>query len=403
MTRTSPSTSSLLFFYFNSFSTLLVANMLIYSLVLLSGDLGASHGFTGLVVMCNNLPALVFGLIAGALLDRISRMAVMFGAQCCFIVSTWALYWLHSSGILQADTRWLLILISLLNGIGLTFLIPGRLAVLANLVPEGSAGRSTIILNVLIILGFGFGPPIAGQLRQRLDWNGTLLVTAIAYLFAFATLLPVRPTEYIRGKAQNVLASFVEGLRYSWSAPLIREMIVLQMIVFMVVGPIQALVPEYARHTLGLDEAGRGGLMAALGFGLLLGGILARILHQVRHRGRVMLAAAAPMCLFLAASSSSQDWRIAAICLALAGIGGGLLGALIPSAVQVAAPDHMRGRVMGVYGMFFQLMPGVGAFFSGRAADALHGTGPGLVATGLFLAACSLAAAALLGHLRAYD
>ncbi len=403
MSETQPSVRSLVFFYINTFATLLVGNMFTYTLILLSREMGGSHSFTGLVLMANYLPTLIFGLVAGALLDRISRMFVAYFAQAFFLVTTWTLTYMLYTGALQPESRWSLVLISAVNGTALTFLIPARLAILANLVPEGSAGRATIILNVLIILGFGFGPLVTGLLRDQFPWSEVMLITAIGYVFAYLMLVPVRPRNYERSAPANVFAAFAEGARYAWKTPLIREMIALQMIVFLLIGPIQALMPEFARTTLGLSEGGRGAYMASLGGGLFAGGIAARVLHGMRRRGRVMLISAVVMCVLLALSGLQTTWPPAALCMGLSGLAGGLLGALIPSALQVAAPDYLRGRIMGLYGIVFQLMPGLGAVAAGRAADALGGAGQALLFGGASLGLVALFASLLLGQVRRYD
>lgn len=393
---------SLVCFYFNTFATLLVANMFVYTQVILSRSMTGSDGFTGLVFVANYLPTLVFGVFAGALLDRVSRLAVIYVAQSVYIVTAFLLAAIIHAGWLSFETRWILVAISAVNGAALTFIIPGRLSLLANLVPEGSAGRATIILNVLIILGFGLAPLVTGVFKQHLDWAPLMAVIGGFYLIAWAALFPVRPRDYERRAPAGAIDSFIEGLRFAASQPLVRQLLLFEMMVMAVIGPIQVLMPEFARSTLELDEAGRGAFLSALGGGLFLGGVAARVFQERKRRGLLMLVCAILMGFVLSLIAFQPIAWIAALKLGVCGVFGGVLGALIPAALQGATPDYMRGRVMGLYGMIFQLLPGLAGFASGLGADAA-GLLNMLTLTGLGLTALGLGGLVGLGHLRRFQ
>ena len=394
--------SSLFLFYLNTFATLLVANMFVYGLVILTRALTESDGFTGMVFMAGYLPALLFGAYAGTLLDRVSRLMVVHIAQTVYMGTAFLLAGLLYVGVLDADRAWILIGIAFINGMALTFLIPGRLSLLANLVPEGDAGRATIILNVLIIIGFGLAPLVTGQIKANVDWDGLFIAIGLLYMCAWSILFFVKPRPYEKRETGSAFAAFREGLGFAVRTPLIRDMLIFEMIVMGVIGPILVLMPQYAQTTLGLSESGRGAFLSALGAGLFVGGIAARALHSRRRRGWLMLGAGVLMGLFVAYLITDPRVAPSAIKLALSGAFGGLLGAMIPAALQQAAPDFIRGRVMSLYGMIFQVMPGFVGLGSGLLADVV-GVGAAVQYVGLGIFVLTIAAAIFLRHVRSYD
>lgn len=394
--------SSLLFFYLNTFLTLLVGNMFVYSLVIFSRALTGSDGFTGMVFMAGYLPALLFGALAGSVLDRVSRILVVHLAQTVYMVTGALLGLLVALGWLHEDSAWLLPVFAFLNGMALTFLIPGRLSLLANLVPEGDAGRATVILNVLIIIGFGLAPLVTGVIKESFDWAPLFFWIVGLYSTGWCLLFFVKPRPYERRPAGNALSAFMEGVRFARATPLVREMLVLEVIVMGVIGPLLVLLPQYARQTLELSEGGRGAFLSSMGAGLFLGGMIARVLQERRHRGWIMLAAGTLMGLFIAWLVRDPGIAAAAIKLALCGVFGGALGALIPAALQGAAPDYMRGRIMSIYGMIFQAMPGLVGLLSGLLADSM-GVAGAIQTVGLGIFAMTILAMVGLRHVRAYD
>jgi MFS family permease len=376
--------------------------MFVYGLIILSRSLTGSDGFTGLVFLSGYLPALLFGPVAGTLLDRFSRLAIIHAAQTVYMFTGFALAVIIAAGWLTDSSSWILIGIAFLNGAALTFLIPGRLALLANLVPEGDAGRATVVLNVLIIVGFGLAPLVTGALKESLNWSELFLTIAGLYVLAWALLFFVRPQDYERRAPGNAFAAFREGAGFAFRAPLVREMLVFEMIVMASLGPLLVLMPQYARQILELSESGRGAFLSSLGAGLFFGGVLATALHRRRGRGWLMLAGGALMGLFLAWLVYTPQLAPAAIKLALCGLFGGAMGALIPAALQGAAPDYMRGRVMSLYGIIFQVLPGFSGLASGLIADQV-GVAAAVQIMGLGVFALTVLAALGLRHLRAYD
>ena len=71
-----------------------------------------------------------------------------------------------------------------------------------------------------------------------------------------------------------------------------------------------------------------------------------------------------------AGSSAASHFRLiaAAICLLGAGFGGVVFYASAQTIIQLDSPDHLRGRIMGIWMIVFSGSVPIGALWTGRAA-----------------------------------
>jgi MFS family permease len=115
--------------------------------------------------------------------------------------------------------------------------------------------------------------------------------------------------------------------------------------------------------------AGFGFLTSARGIGALVGALgIASISHlgprpSLLFGGGVALAAAS---LLLAYAS---HFAIAAVLLAIAGASIIVCTATANTSLQITAPDHLRGRMMGVYSIITEGLIPVGSLISGGLAQ----------------------------------
>jgi MFS family permease len=344
----------LIWFYLNSFLTLLIGNMFAYAMIIYSRAVTGSDAVTGLVYAGNLVPPLVLGMYAGTVIDRFTRKRVVMIAQTTFIYTSAAMVFLTTQQFFVVGDI-MLIAVMLVNGIGLSFIIPGRMALLGDLFDQEHIPRESMKVQIMIMVGFGLAPFVVGFLRKYFDWYIVFATIGVLYAFAMLLLLPLktRPKE-TRGAKESAWHSLKAGLRYVRREPLILSLLAATFVGLFLVGPLQVLLPEFSKSRLGLGEAERGSLMTILGVGLLAGGGLAQALSHKMPRGLMIIAGA------LAAGLSMLmiPWLAApvpvAISLGLSGIFGGLMSTLIPAAIQQATLDAARGRVMSIYNIVFQ-------------------------------------------------
>lgn len=351
----------LIFFYLNTFLTLLIGNMFTYAMIIYSRAITGSDAITGFVYAGNLVPPLILGMYAGTVIDRFNRKRVVMVAQTTFVYTGAAMVFLTLQQAFAVSDL-LLISVMLVNGIGLSFIIPGRMALLGDLFEQQHIPRESMKIHIMIMVGFGLAPFVVGFLRQHFAWHVVFATIGILYGAAMLLLIPLRTEPHRRQHTgETAWHSLVAGLRYVKREPLILSLMVATFMGLFLVGPLQVLLPEFSKTRLGLGEAQRGSLMTVLGVGLLFGGGLAQFLaHRMRRGIMIVLGAVAS-----GISMLLIPWLAApapvALSLALSGIFGGLMGTLIPAAIQQATVDGARGRVMSIYNIVFQTSVAIAA------------------------------------------
>ncbi|WP_435105885.1 MFS transporter [Arhodomonas sp. AD133] len=339
-----------------------------YGMIILAHALNPADSFVGLVFMVNYLPPLFLTLYAGVQLDRRSRKRIILLAHMFYIASAFGLALVLATGLLTADTSFLLLVAACLNGTALALAQPARMAMLGDLVAHAQIGRATVILNLLMILAFGLAPVIVGVLRESLDWAPTFAILGCLVVVS-NLILSALPVEEQFAVPAHKGGRLREAARYIRSESELLQLIGFSVAALFLLGPLQVLVPEFARTHLGLGEAARGALMGTLGVGLLLGGIVSGVLERRSRRGLYILGGTAVAGIAGATLGSSTDTATTGGLLLLLGIAGGVVGSLIPACIQSRTPNYLRGRVMSFYTLGFQATPALAGLVMGAVAD----------------------------------
>ncbi len=272
---------SLALYYANGLATLVAANVFVYALVILREQYSNSHVLTGLLVFGVFGPSLLFGLWAGSLLDRTNRKMVLSVGQAVFgAISVLLAFLLWRDTLSTASATIVLPILSFAAGTAQSFVIPARLSLLGGLTTQDRIGNATLLLNVLVVGSFGAAPALAGWMRQTLPFSTIFLVTGLLFGVALFLLAFVDVSSGPTGAQSSAGRGIRDGLQFVVRRGVILELLVLTFFGLLMVGPIQTLVPNFARTELALGELHRGQLLGMLGLGLLVGGVFAAFLRN---------------------------------------------------------------------------------------------------------------------------
>jgi len=355
---------SISIYYLSSFLGLMAGSMFNYTIVIYSHSLSENERFAGIVFFTAYIPFLFLSWKAGHTLDHHSRKLVVGLSQVLSATSCLVPALLSASGLLHSGNRELLILFTLLSGVAMSFIMPGRLAILGDLARERLA-QATMVQNVFMLLGFALAPILAGWLRQDFPFSILFLVNGLMYLASlglllFVRLLPAEPRE-----------TNVDVRAFLKTSALPRQILIALFLSMVIVGPIQVLLPKFGKEILLLGETARGILMGMLGTGLIAGAVIARRFAQVFHRGRILIAAISLSGFTFLGTALSTQPIPAALALVLAGICLGMITGFAPALLQEHTPNQVRGRVMSLFSLLFLLTPAVSGLAFAILADRL--------------------------------
>jgi len=129
------------------------------------------------------------------------------------------------------------------------------------------------------------------------------------------------------------------------------------------------LVPLIARDVLHEGAHGFGLLMAALGVGAMAGALAVAALSVGRPPLGMVVGPALAAAALLLVLSTARHFGLTAAVLVVLGFAQIVFMTSCNTTVQIAVPDELRGRVMGLYALVFAGMTPIGALIMGTVAE----------------------------------
>jgi MFS family permease len=325
-------------------------------------DLTSSAWDLGLVGLFQFLPALLFALPAGHVVDRFHRGRIF--ALCVFVQAMVAVL-LMASLAWNFASRELILVVSVLLGITRAFQMPAQQALTPTLVPSHLLPRAVALSSGSVQLAIIAGPAMGGLLYA----HGPITVyLTSAFMLFLAVLLslfvhyPHRPSTQA-ATLQHLLA----GLVFVWRHKVLLGATSLDMFAVLL-GGATALLPIYARDILHIGPEGLGVLRAAPAVGALLMSMALTRWPLERRVGRKLLMAVGVFGMATVVFGLSHSFWLSLIALAVTGAADNISVVVRLTVMQLETPDEMRGRVAAVNSIFIGASNQLGEFESGTVA-----------------------------------
>ncbi len=334
-------------------------------------ELTGSPVAVGLLALVQFLPFTLLSLPAGVLLDRLDARRTVIATQALSLVFAAALAGLTLGGAVEL---WHVYLITALRGTVLVLDNPGRQALTFQLVGRDELPNAVALNSTLFNAARVIGPAVGGVLVATVGVGTVFALNTVSFLAVLAGLLRMRESELFplaRGEdaAPGLLGGTREALAYVRRTPAVSAILVAVLLVSMLAFNFHVLLPVLARETLGAGPEAFGILSAWFGAGALVGALAAAA------RGRASLT------IFLAGTAAFGAAQLVLAPLgSLAGASAAVFVAGLAfttwisnanASLQLAVPDRLRGRVLGLYFLAFNgSMP-----FGGLLAGWLAATG----------------------------
>jgi hypothetical protein len=205
------------------------------------------------------------------------------------------------------------------------------------------------------------GPAPAGLLIASVGLAAAFIVDAASFVFATATLWLMKRSvvesehqKETRRRGGNIFADIAAGMRYSWSDPFIRALLVMfAAINFSFVGPFIVGLTWLAQHRFS-GAAAFGTILSAWGGSALLGTVIAGMIQAPRRRGILLVVMNVILGCGIASLAFVPNVLSASAIVAAMGFGSGLINVFLMAWLQANTDPAMLGRVMSL-GMFSSL------------------------------------------------
>jgi MFS family permease len=354
---------------------------------------------TGVAGVFATVPVVIGGALGGAMIDRVGYRVSSITADLASGVTVLALPILAATGTLHFGVLLLLVSLSgLLDTPGdtaKTVMLP-ELATRAGTPLARAAGAQSAVQRSASMVGAA----VAGVLIGVLGAPGALYVNAATFAVSallIAVFIPRMPRPAASGaagsaertaEATGYWRGFAEGLRWLWTNPLLRGIVLLVMVTNAIdTAGLTVLFPVYAAERLGSATA-LGFMVACFAGGALLGAVLfAAVGHRASGRGLFVLffvLAGVPPYLAMA---FDVPLPVLLGVLVFSGLAAGGINPMMSTALFGLIPEPMRARVFGAMSAGVSAAMPIGAFLGG-ASVAAFGLVPTLLgAAGVYAAA----------------
>ncbi len=355
---------------------------------------GQGVAVAGLVV-AEIVPILILGPVAGVIIDRFDRKAVLVGADLFRAVLVLSLIW--------PQGLWHAYFVAAGLAAGNTFFNPTLQAVLPAITTDQqrlaansvawSTGRLVQIIAAAVaggLIGFiGTGPAFAV--------NATSFAISAALIATI--MVPSHAGQLGAGTKRGLVDYYAEareGLRFALRDRFVSSLLLVQSLASFAVGATGAMLVVLSERQLLLPPEGFAWLIGAIGAGALIGPLIPNTLardyrdarwlfipYVVRGVADVLIAVFVP-------------FPIALALLFVYGLCTSTGMVVFSSTVQGAVPDRVRGRVFTLLDVSWSAMRLLSLALGGVIVDAL-GVAPLFWMGGVLLAAAGLLGLALLG------
>lgn len=312
-------------------------------LVWLVYELTDSPLLVGLLGTARALPALILSPIAGVIADRVNQRLLLFATQALALVSSLCLAVLVATGAVEL---WHIYAQVLLQASITAFDAVARQTLFPRLIPQSVLPQAVTLSITAARVSKFVGPALGGVLIADLGLSSPFFVNAASFLGLMGALAWMRPTPYVAsGTATSFRGEMAEGLRHILSAPVLSGILKLE-IVFSLFEMNPAMIAIIGREILDVGPRAMGLLLAAPALGSFVAISWLLYARRMSRQGRVSLSSTLAYAFVLVLLAVSPSYGFSFVALACLGMLEVLLTVTRSTLMQLAAPEHMRGRVM---------------------------------------------------------
>jgi len=362
-------------------------------------SLTGSAFWLGVVGFAGSIPFLIFTLFGGVVADRVNKRRLLLVTQSVMMLLAFALALL---AWLKIITVWEVVLLSFLNGMAMAMNAPNYQALVPRLVPREDLTNAIALNSAQFNMSRILGPTLGGYAMALVGVAGNFFLNGVSFLAVLWALTRIEYPEQEPSHYPGLFSSLREGFAYVRGNKQMRVLVWMTGWASFFGIPFITFIPYFARMRLHAGETGLGWLMAASGFGAVLGAVTVAAKGTLRHRGRVVTIAGVVFFSAIVAFSYSQNFVLSQCLLLFEGYSAILMISSFNVAIQHLASDQMRGRVMSIYATCFLGLPPLGALLAGEMSRHIP-TPHALAAMAMTAAAIFIGTFAASRALRALD
>ena len=336
-------------------------------LIYILTDSKLALGYVGLAA---GLPAIALNLFGGVIADKVNQRRLLIATQTTSSMVMLALAILTLTGLVEP---WHIITSAFLIGSVQAFDTPTRQSLFPHLIDREDM-LNAVALNSMVWQGTRvIGPAIGGVIiGTRLGVAPGFFAPFLGFLMMAVMIATLRLPPIKRAEGASFFHDMAQGINFVRTNTIFAFLISMTFFNSIFGMSYIFILPVFARDIFNVGELGLGVLHAASGAGALLGTLITASLGNFQRKGWLILGGAVLfgtfLILFAVTGSLFKFFPLSLVFIFCAGVSTSIYMITIMSTLQLMVPNELRGRVMGIYGMTWSLLP-VGAMQAGAIAE----------------------------------
>ena len=331
-------------------------------------ELTGSPVAVGALALVQTLPVTALALVGGSVADRVDLRRMVVTCESVLAAVAAILAVLALTGLIEV---WQLYVLGLVQGVAIALDSPARHTLVFQIVGRDDLPNAVALSSALGTSARIIGPALGGLVVAAAGAGVAFAVNAVSYLVVICAILAMRlPAQVPRlGSPTRVLVGIGEALAFIWSSRRVAVTFFTVLLVSTFSFNFDVLLPLLARLTLGHGAATFGLIASVFGMGALCGALILATI--ARARLLLVLVGALGFGGFQLVLSPQNSVPAVCAVLFVIGIFYVIWGSSALATLQLAAPEHLRGRAASLY--FFAFMGGapLGGLLAGSLTE--HG------------------------------
>ena len=303
----------------------------------------------GAVGFLRGISSITVSPFAGVVTDRFSRRSVLMVMTALSAVVSLILAALIITDVV---TVWMLYPIAMLEGFADAINQPARQVMVYDVVGDEDLPNAVAVnslgSNTMRIVG----PSMAGAMIGALGIGSAFVVQAAAYTLSVWATSRIKTRGVPTTKTTtSVLASMAQGISYARNNRDVLLLVFMAGLPSLLVYPYVQYIPVFAEDVLHVGSVGFGFLASAVGYGSIVGALLAANLTQLKKRGQILVWTTFIYISLVTLFALSNLYALSFALLVLAGVANSVYLMFNQVMVQLIVDDEYRGRVLALYVM----------------------------------------------------
>lgn len=305
------------------------------------------------------------GVWGGVIADRFSKRHVLYVTQS--LAGLLALI-LGLLVVTHSVELWMVYLLAVLLGLVTVVDSPTRQSFVIEMVGHENLKNAVTLNSTMVNAARIVGPSIAGVLIATIGVGPCFVVNAASYIAVLYALWLMNPKELKTAPVQPKEKGQIKaGLAYAWSVPELRSTLLMMLVIGTFAYELPVVIPLFATVTMHGSAGTFSIMMAATGFGAIVGGLYTAGKSDTRESQLIWSAILFGLSLIVVSLMPS----IVAAVIVLVGVGvlSVIFISLGNTTLQLTSTPAMRGRVMSLWSIAFLGTTPIGGPIIGYISD----------------------------------